>query len=87
MCRQVSLRWTEKKCSSRALERLIGDSAYDLLPPVQPKNPYPGWPRSPLFLLFLVQNHRRLTIRWEYQPDNFFGMLHRACAIILIMYL
>ena len=34
-----------------------------------------------------LQNYRRLTIRWEYRLDNFLGMLHLACALILMRYL
>jgi transposase len=34
-----------------------------------------------------LQNYRRLTIRWEYRPDNFLGMLHLACALILMRHL
>jgi transposase len=34
-----------------------------------------------------LQNYRRLTIRWEYRLDNFLGMLHLACGLILMRYL
>jgi transposase len=34
-----------------------------------------------------LQNYRRLTVRWEYRPDNFLGMLHFACALILMRHL
>ena len=34
-----------------------------------------------------LQNYRRLTVRWEYRPENFLGMLHFACALILMRYL
>ena len=34
-----------------------------------------------------LQNYRRLTIRWEYRLDNFMGMLHLACALILMRYI
>jgi len=34
-----------------------------------------------------LQNYRRLTIRWEYRLDNFLGMLHLACALILMRHL
>jgi transposase len=33
-----------------------------------------------------LQNYRRLTVRWEYRPENFLGMLHFACALILMRY-
>jgi hypothetical protein len=26
-------------------------------------------------------------VRWEYRPENFLGMLHFACALILMRYL
>ena len=34
-----------------------------------------------------LQNYRRLTVRWEYRLDNFLGMLHFACALILMRHL
>jgi len=34
-----------------------------------------------------LQNYRRLTIRWEYRLDNFLGMFHLACTLILMRYL
>jgi transposase len=34
-----------------------------------------------------LQNYRRLTVRWERRLDNFLGMLHLACALILLRYL
>ena len=34
-----------------------------------------------------LQNYRRLTVRWEYRLDNFLGMLHLACALILMRHL
>lgn len=34
-----------------------------------------------------LQNFRRLTTRWEHRLDNFLGMLHFACELILLRYL
>ena len=34
-----------------------------------------------------LQNYRRLVVRWEYRLDNFLGMLHFACALILMRHL
>ena len=34
-----------------------------------------------------LQNYRRLTVRWEYRLDNFLGMIHFACALILMRHL
>lgn len=34
-----------------------------------------------------LQNYRRPTVRWEYRLDNFLGMLHLACALILMRHL
>jgi transposase len=34
-----------------------------------------------------LQNYRRLTVRWEYRMDNYLGMLHLACALILMRHL
>jgi len=34
-----------------------------------------------------LQNHRRLTVRWEYHLDNFLGMVHLACTLILMRHL
>jgi transposase len=34
-----------------------------------------------------LQNFRRLTTRWEHRLDNFVGMLHLACALILLRHL
>lgn len=31
-----------------------------------------------------LQNFRRLVTRWEYHADNFLGMLHLACILILL---
>ncbi len=34
-----------------------------------------------------LQNYRRLAVCWEYRLDNFLGMLHFACALILMRHL
>ena len=34
-----------------------------------------------------LHNFRRLVTRWEYHVDNFLGMLHLACARILLRHL
>ena len=34
-----------------------------------------------------LQNFRRLTVRWEHRLDNFLGMIHLACAVILLRHL
>ncbi len=34
-----------------------------------------------------LQNFRRLVTRYEYSLENFIGMLHLACAMILLGYL
>jgi len=34
-----------------------------------------------------LQNYRRLTVRWENRLENFLGMLHLACALILMRHL
>ena len=34
-----------------------------------------------------LHNSRRLVTRWEYYVDNFLGMLHLACARILLRHL
>ena len=34
-----------------------------------------------------LQNIRRLTTRWEHRLDNFLGMLHLACELILLRHL
>jgi transposase len=34
-----------------------------------------------------LQNFRRLIVRWEYSLENFVGMIHRACAVILLRHL
>jgi transposase len=34
-----------------------------------------------------LHNSRRLVTRWEYHVENFLGMLHLACARILLRYL
>ncbi len=31
-----------------------------------------------------LHNFRRVVIRWEYYPNNFLGMVHLACIIILL---
>ena len=31
-----------------------------------------------------LQNYRRLIVRWEHRLENFLGMLHLACAVILM---
>lgn len=43
------------------------------------------WKIERLFAWF--QSYRRLTVRWEYRLDNFRGMLHLACALILMRHL
>lgn len=34
-----------------------------------------------------LHNSRRLVTRWEFYAENFLGMLHLACAIILLRHL
>jgi transposase len=34
-----------------------------------------------------LQNFRRLTVRWEHSLENFLGMIHLACAVILLRHL
>jgi transposase len=34
-----------------------------------------------------LHNFRRVVIRWEYYPENFLGMVQRACAVILLRHL
>ena len=34
-----------------------------------------------------LQNFRRLTVRWEHILANFLGMIHLACAVILLRHL
>ena len=34
-----------------------------------------------------LQNYRRLIVRWEHRHENFLGMLHLACALILMRHL
>ena len=34
-----------------------------------------------------LHNSRRLVTRWEYHVENFLGMLHLACARILLRHL
>jgi transposase len=34
-----------------------------------------------------LQNFRRLTVRWEHSLENFLGMVHLACAVILLRHL
>jgi transposase len=34
--------------------------------------------------LFAWLNYRRIVVRYERYPENFLGMLHRACWLILL---
>src|SRR6202165_5814223 len=34
-----------------------------------------------------LHNYRRIVVRWEYYPENFLGMVHLACAVILLTHL
>jgi transposase len=34
-----------------------------------------------------LQHFRRLVVRWEHSLDNFLGMVHLGCALILLRYL
>lgn len=34
-----------------------------------------------------LHNYRRIVIRWEHNPENFLGMVHLACAVILLRHL
>jgi transposase len=34
-----------------------------------------------------LQNFRRLVVRYERHAENFLGMLHRACCLILLRHL
>ena len=40
------------------------------------------WKIERLFAWF--HNYRRLVTRWEHSADNFLGMIHLACALILL---
>jgi transposase len=46
------------------------------------------WRRWKIERLFAwLQNFRRLTVRWEHSLENFVGMIHLACVIILMRHL
>ena len=34
-----------------------------------------------------LQHFRRLVVRWGHSLDNFLGMVHLGCALILLRYL
>jgi transposase len=34
-----------------------------------------------------LHNYRRIVTRWEYDPENFLGMVQLACAVILLRHL
>ncbi len=34
-----------------------------------------------------LQHFRRLVVRWEHSPENFLGMIHLGCALILLRHL
>lgn len=34
-----------------------------------------------------LHNYRRIVTRWEHRPENFLGMVHLACALILLRHL
>ena len=34
-----------------------------------------------------LQNFRRLVVRYEHHAENFLGMLHLGCCVILLRYL
>ena len=34
-----------------------------------------------------LYNFRRLVVRWEYHAENYLGLLHLACAVILLRHL
>ncbi|HJX95698.1 MAG TPA: IS5 family transposase [Candidatus Acidoferrum sp.] len=34
-----------------------------------------------------LHNFRRIVVRWEYHPENFFAMIQLACAVILLRHL
>jgi len=34
-----------------------------------------------------LQNFRRLVVRYEFHPENFLGMVHLGCIIILLRHL
>ena len=34
-----------------------------------------------------LHNYRRVVTRWEHHADNFLGMIHLACAMILLRHL
>ena len=80
------------------IQRLIGDNAYDsdqldreLAETGVEMNGRPlrryrhRWKIERLFAW--LQNYRRLVTRYEYYLENFTGMLHLACALILLRHL
>jgi transposase len=50
-----------------------------------------GWPPTPLRVIPVTsrlfawfQNFRRLDVRYERLAENFLGMVHLACCVILL---
>ncbi len=73
----------------RLLQRLAEDLRDRSRPPTQDGRPLRRrrrrWKIERLFAW--LHNSRRLVTRWEYHVDNFLGMLHLACARILLRHL
>jgi transposase len=83
----------DKAYDSDHLDRELAEIGVEMIAPhrrnrtklTQDGRPLRRWKIERLFAW--LQNFRRLVTRYEYSLENFIGMLHLACAMILLGYL
>ena len=82
---------------SDRLDRELAETGVEMIAPHRSNRKHHTQDRRPLRryrrrwkierLFAWLQNFRRLTVRWEHSLENFVGMIHLACAIILLRHL
>jgi transposase len=82
---------------SDQLDRDLAETGVEMIAPHRRNRKHPTQDRRPLRryrrrwkierLFAWLQNFRRLTVRWEHSLENFVGMIHLACAVILLRHL
>ena len=82
---------------SDQLDRDLAETGVEIIAPHRSNRKHHSQDRRPLRpyrrrwkierLFAWLQNFRRLTVRWEYYLENFLGMIHLDCVLILLRHL
>jgi transposase len=81
----------------KLVQRTLAETGVEMIAPHRSNRKHHTQDRRPLRrycrrwkierLFAWLQNFRRITVRWEHSLENFVGMIHLACVIILMRHL